>query len=181
MSVGIPTLCSFTLLAADALVPVALIKSGQPVDWWFVFKFNAGSFPECGGFQRTCMFGGTVQPYTTFGQQFAFGSTAGGTLRQGGGRAGNATTDPLGATFDQVYNGKFCYVLIATTGTWQGNLIMQRSACPLGGAPTFLLVTWPSRLGSRDPPATIERPRRSAEVFERSAPLAFALRHFLAT
>jgi len=103
---------ALTLLAAqDAVAPVPLLKSGEPVDWWFVFKFNSQSFPECGGFQRTCTFGGTVQPYASFGQQFAFASSADGTLRQGGGCIGDTTTDPLGATFDQVYNGKFFYVL----------------------------------------------------------------------
>jgi hypothetical protein len=112
LSVSVIMLWGVTLLAAqDALAPVPLLQSGQPVDWWFVFKFNAESFPECGGFQRTCPFGGTVKPYTSFSQQFAFASSAGGTLRQGGGCAGDTATDPLGATFDQVYNGRFYYVL----------------------------------------------------------------------
>jgi hypothetical protein len=112
LSVFVIALWGVTLLAAaDALAPVPLLKNGQPVDWWFVFKFNAQSFPECGGPQRICPFGGTVEPYKSFGQQFAFASSADGTLRQGGGCAGDTTTDPLGATFDQVYNGKFFYVL----------------------------------------------------------------------
>ena len=97
--------------AQDSLAPIPLLKSGQPVDWWFVFKFNAESFPECGGFQRTCSFGGTVEPYKSFGQQFAFASSADGTLRQGFGCVGDTAADPLGATFEQVYNGKFFYVL----------------------------------------------------------------------
>jgi hypothetical protein len=97
--------------APEALAPVPLLKSGQPVDWWFVFKFNAESFPECGGPQRTCAFGGTVKSYDSFGQQFAFASSANGTLRQGSGCVGDSTTDPLGATFAQVYNGTFFYVL----------------------------------------------------------------------
>jgi hypothetical protein len=112
LPVSLIMLWGVALLAApDALAPVPLLKSGEPVDWWFVFKFNAQSFPECGGFQRTCSFGGTVEPYKSFGQQFAFASSADGTLRQGGGCVGDTTTDPLGATFDQVYNGKFYYVL----------------------------------------------------------------------
>jgi len=87
------------------------LKTGEPVDWWFVFKFNAESFPQCGGFHRTCTFGGTVQPYWSFGQQFAFASSADGTLTQGNGCAGDTAEDPLGATFDQVYSGKFHYVI----------------------------------------------------------------------
>src|SRR5579864_4412015 len=99
-------LCGITLLVAqDALAPVPLLTTGQPVDWWFVFKFNAASYPECGGSQRTCSFGGTVQPYKSFGQQFAFASSADGTLRPGGGCVGDTISDPLGATFDQVYYG----------------------------------------------------------------------------
>src|ERR1700692_1299768 len=48
----------------SASAPAPLLKKGQPVDWWFVFKFNAASFPACGAaVQRTCTFGGTVQTY----------------------------------------------------------------------------------------------------------------------
>ena len=105
-------LCGVTLLTAqDAAAPSPLLRSGEPVNWWFVFKFNAESFPECGGYQRTCPFGGTVQPYKSFGQQFAFASSADGTLQKGGGCVGDTTADPLGATFELVYNGKFYYVL----------------------------------------------------------------------
>jgi hypothetical protein len=113
VAVFLTMLPGVTFLAAeDAVAPVPLLKSGQPVDWWFVFKFNAESYSECGGPQRTCLFGGTVQPYSSpFGQQFAFASSADGTLRKGGGCLGDTITDPLGATFDQVYNGKFFYVI----------------------------------------------------------------------
>jgi hypothetical protein len=105
-------LCACLLFAQDIPAPVPLLKTGQPVNWWFVFKFNAGSFPECaGGIQRTCLFGGAVQPYKTFGQQFAFASSSNGTLQEGRGCLGDKTTDPLGATFDQIYNGSFYYVL----------------------------------------------------------------------
>ncbi|MGA2259393.1 MAG: deoxyribonuclease II family protein [Thermoguttaceae bacterium] len=101
-----------SLAAQSANVPTPLMKSGQPVDWWFVFKFNAESFPGCGGGgQRACPFGGTVQPYNEFSQQFAYASSVDPTLRQGGGCIGDTTTDPLGATFQQVYDGNFFYVL----------------------------------------------------------------------
>jgi hypothetical protein len=82
------------------------------VDWWFVFKFNAGTLPGCSGVaQRTCLFGGTVQSYSKFSQQFAYASSINQGLQQGGGCLGDATTDPLGATFNQVYNGHYFYVL----------------------------------------------------------------------
>ncbi|HTC86901.1 MAG TPA: deoxyribonuclease II family protein, partial [Bryobacteraceae bacterium] len=98
-----------TLTAQETATP--LLKNGQPVDWWFVFKFNAETFPRCGGARRACPFGGTVERYKYFGQQFVFASSADPTLQQGGGCVGDTTADPVGATFDEVYNGAFFYVL----------------------------------------------------------------------
>jgi hypothetical protein len=91
--------------------PTPLLRSGQPVDWWFVFKFNAESFPGCGGAPRTCPFGGTVERYRSFSQQFVFASSADRTLQPGGGCIGDTSMDPLGATFEEVYNGTLFYVL----------------------------------------------------------------------
>lgn len=88
-----------------------LISNDQPVDWWFVFKFNSESFPQCGGAQRVCAFGGTVQHYGYFGQQFAFASSANPVLQQGGGCVGDTTSDPVGATFNEIYNGSYFYVI----------------------------------------------------------------------
>jgi len=97
-------------LAADA--PAPLLKSGHPVDWWFVFKLNAKAFPGCGdSATRTCTFGGKVQDYKAFGQQFVFASSESPKLEQGGGCAGDTTADPLGATFSQVYNGSPYFVV----------------------------------------------------------------------
>jgi hypothetical protein len=94
------------------VAPTPLLSAGQPVDWWFVFKFNAGAFPACaGGAQRACPFGGTVQPYDHFSQQFAYASSLNHTLQEGGGCLGDATADPVGATFDEVYNGTLSYVI----------------------------------------------------------------------
>ena len=96
--------------AADA--PVPLLKAGHAVDWWFVFKLNSKAFPGCGaGVTRTCTFGGNVQNYKVFGQQFVYASSENGTLQQGSGCVGEATTDPLGATFDQVYHGGYHYLI----------------------------------------------------------------------
>ncbi len=95
--------------AAGALTP--LLAAGHAVDWWFVFKLNAATFPGCGaGAARMCPFGGTVQNYPAFGQQFAFASSENAKLQQGGGCVGATTMDPLGATFDEIYNGTFNYV-----------------------------------------------------------------------
>jgi Deoxyribonuclease II len=98
--------------AAPASGPTPLLTTTQAVDWWFAFKLNAESFPNCGGtIQRACTFGGKVQPYRESGQQFAYASSADHTLRQGNGCIGDTVDDPLGATFNQVFTGKFFYVL----------------------------------------------------------------------
>lgn len=93
--------------------PGPLLESGQAVDWWFAFKFNVGSFPNCAGAaSRTCPFGGSVQNYPHgFSQQFVFASSANHNLRKSDACIGSATTDPVGATFDQVYNGSYNYVI----------------------------------------------------------------------
>jgi deoxyribonuclease II len=99
--------------------PVPLLEKGNHVDWWFVYKFNSSSFPGCGAppqshpdaSKRVCLFGGTVKAYPTFGQQFVFASSKNGSLKKGFGCVGGTTTDPLGATFDQIYNGRYYYVI----------------------------------------------------------------------
>ena len=99
----------WALSAADA--PAPLLDAGHAVDWWFVFKLNS-TFPGCGGIvARTCTFGGTVQNYSTFGQQFAYTSSEKATLQQSGGCVGETTMDPVGATFDQIYNGTYNYLI----------------------------------------------------------------------
>jgi Deoxyribonuclease II len=102
----------FQSAAWGADVPVPLLKAGHPVDWWFVFKLNAKAFPGCGaGATRTCTFGGKVQDYKAFGQQFVYASSENRKLQQGGGCVGETASDPLGATFGQVYNGTFNYLV----------------------------------------------------------------------
>jgi hypothetical protein len=49
---AVSLLCLGPVLA-DA--PTPLLKKGDAVDWWFVFKFNATSFPGCGDTaERVC-------------------------------------------------------------------------------------------------------------------------------
>jgi len=94
--------------------PAPLLASGHPVDWWFVFKFNASAFAGCGGsgaYPRQCPFGGDVQPYN-FGQQFVYASQEAPTLQRGQGCVGETVTDPVGATFDQIYNNSSLFYVI---------------------------------------------------------------------
>jgi hypothetical protein len=90
-----------------------LIAKGHPVDWWFAFKFNSASFPKCAAAAvRACLFGGQVQTaWTSFSQQFAVASSDSKTLQAGSGCAGDTTDDPIGATFDEIYNGSLNYVV----------------------------------------------------------------------
>ena len=92
--------------------PVPLLAKGHQVDWWFVFKFNSASFPKCSsGAVRACPFGGQVQNYTLFSQQFVYASSENHALQQGNDCLGDSTDDPVGATFDEVYNGSFHFVV----------------------------------------------------------------------
>jgi hypothetical protein len=93
--------------------PAPLLQKDYPVDWRFVFKFNGAAYPGCGDdAQRSCPFGGVVQSYTgAFGQQYVYASSSDPSLQKGKGCAGTTLADPLGASFDEVYNGAYFYVL----------------------------------------------------------------------
>jgi len=92
--------------------PVPLLKTGHPVDWWFIFKLNSKVFPGCGaGAIRTCPFGGDLRNYKAFSQQFMYASSENATLQKGSGCLGDTTADPLGATFEEVYDNSFHYVV----------------------------------------------------------------------
>ena len=93
--------------------PLPLIAKGHPVDWWFAFKFNSVKFAGCGsGIARpgSCPFGGTTKTYSD-GQQFVFASSESPHLAQGEGCAGTTEEDPVGATYDEIYNGRFSYLV----------------------------------------------------------------------
>jgi len=109
--IALPAFPQRAVTVSDA-APVPLLKPDHPVDWWFVFKFNSEILPGCSaGAARACLFGGKVQDYKSFSQQFAYASSESGTLQLGSECLGDTTTDPLGATFDQVYNGDFHYLI----------------------------------------------------------------------
>ncbi|MGJ5176084.1 deoxyribonuclease II family protein [Bradyrhizobium oligotrophicum] len=97
--------------AADA--PVPLIAKDQPVDWWFVYKFNSATFPACGkeltdeSAERECPFGGEPMGYAN-SQQFVVASSKKASFDKSDGCAG--TSDPVAVTFEQIYRGKFRYL-----------------------------------------------------------------------
>jgi Deoxyribonuclease II len=94
--------------------PSPLIAHDKKVDWFFVYKFNAKSFPRCAAnVARACPFGGSPKAYSTgFGQQYVVASSEKALLSKGdGGCLGDTETDPVGATFDEIYNGNLYYVV----------------------------------------------------------------------
>jgi hypothetical protein len=99
--------------AQTANAPTPLVSQGHAANWWFVFKFNTKSFPGCSGSaQRYCIFGGAAQAYAGgFGQHFAYASNDAPSLKLGSDCIGTSIADPVGATFDEVYNQSFHYVV----------------------------------------------------------------------
>ncbi|HKR23700.1 MAG TPA: deoxyribonuclease II family protein, partial [Allosphingosinicella sp.] len=76
---------------------------------------------------RACPFGGSPAAYTqAFGQQYAFASSANPALQAGTGLIGTSTGDPLGATFAQIFNGGYSYVV--WNDQFQGSPIANRGA-----------------------------------------------------
>jgi hypothetical protein len=113
MAVGLALHLGAPGYAADP--PLPLLAKGEAVDWWFVFKFNATSFRGCkGDAKRSCPFGGG-KPNTAYGnsysQQYVFASSKDPKLKEGEGCAGDTTKDPIGATFGEIYNGDYYYVV----------------------------------------------------------------------
>lgn len=96
---------------SEAGQPMPLLAVGHPTDWWFVFKFNAATFPGCSAAQRSCLFGGSIQAYKSFSQQFVYASSEHDALQEGSDCLGDSLSDPVAATFDEVYNGSLFYVI----------------------------------------------------------------------
>lgn len=98
-------------MKTGALSP--LLAEGKPVDWWFAFKFNAATFPGDESKEpNPGIFGGTPKDYKgEFCLSYAVASSASPTLKMGDGYIGGSLDDPLGATFNQIYNGDCNYVL----------------------------------------------------------------------
>ncbi|MEM7352536.1 MAG: deoxyribonuclease II family protein [Acidobacteriota bacterium] len=99
--------------------PQPLLSSGKPVDWWFVFKLNSAEEPgdpKPSGLNGLFDVAGWKRPdYESngkkFSQHFLFASQAEPTLQYGQGILGTSLDDPVGATFGQVYDGDFFYVV----------------------------------------------------------------------
>lgn len=92
-----------------ARVPTPLLDAGHPVEWFFVYKLNAASFPTTGQ-QTNCIFGGTPD-HKKASLAFASASSAFGALVSGTGLVGTSLNDPVGATFNQIYHSTLNFIL----------------------------------------------------------------------
>jgi Deoxyribonuclease II len=99
--------------------PTPMAGKDQPVDWLFVYKFNAASYPGCTddgvvpAVGSPGIFGGTVQQYKSgHSQQYVFATNKNPTLVKGEECIGATLNDPLGATFAQVYNNPGYYYVL---------------------------------------------------------------------
>lgn len=96
---------------ASGAGPVPLTSAGQAVDWWFAYKFSAHSFPLDRALAG-CAFGG--QPRSDPGEEglrFAMASSAHPALTDGPGLIGTGPGDPLGATFAELWQGHYYFVV----------------------------------------------------------------------
>lgn len=97
--------------ATHAPPPVPLVSQGHPAQWIFVYKLNASAFPTNPADPgRVCPFGGSRRP-GSIGAQYAYATDAHPQLQQGPGLIGTSVNDPVGATFAEIYNGHYSYVV----------------------------------------------------------------------
>ena len=125
--------------------PTPLLAKGHPVDWVFVYKFNSKSFPGCAAHASvSCPFGGTTQPYThgQSSQQFVFASKEESHLQEGGGCLGDTDQDPIGATYDEIYNGAFHYVVWNDQFYQDPKLQGCGDSCPSPWAHSKGIIAW---------------------------------------
>jgi hypothetical protein len=77
-------------------------------DWIFAFKLNGHDFPTPP--PHDCLFRGTPQ-HKAASQEYAYARASSSALVEGGGLIGTSLTDPVGATFDEIYNGNLNFVV----------------------------------------------------------------------
>jgi hypothetical protein len=88
------------------------MADGATTPWLLVFKLNAKAFPTpATSTPRPCPFGAAKQHTGPISLAYAYATKAQPQLRQGAGLVGTSTSDPLGATFSQIWNGGYHYVV----------------------------------------------------------------------
>ena len=89
--------------------PIPLLDASHPADWIFLYKFNASTFPTTGQV-TSCMFGGTPDKKKS-SLAYAVASSSFSVLASGSGLLGTSLADPLGATFNEIYNSNLNYIV----------------------------------------------------------------------
>jgi hypothetical protein len=103
---------AMSLAAAPDLAgaqPVPLLDASHSADWLFVYKFNAATFPTTGQ-QTTCVFGGTPD-HRKSSLTFAAANAGFSALVSGAGLVGTGLADPVGATFNEIYNSNLSFIV----------------------------------------------------------------------
>jgi hypothetical protein len=90
-----------------------LLAAGHPVNWWFAFKFNGATYPCNESLEPSRgIFGGSPIDYGGgLSLNYACASSDSPSLQMGTGYLGTSLNDPLGATFNQIYNGSCNFVI----------------------------------------------------------------------
>lgn len=127
--------------ASGAKAPTPLLTKDHPVDWLFVFKFNGYNFNGYSGEPGTGgIFGGTFKEYDydekyQGGQQYCYASSENPELQLGNGMCGATYTDPLGATFAQIYESDDYNYLIWNDQFYGSPQLPQLDGKKYAGAP----------------------------------------------
>lgn len=105
------TLLSLAPAAAQPVVdpPTPLLDPTHPVQWLFVYKFNASTY-DTHSEPNACVFGGTFAGKPA-GQAYAVASSGSGALKRGSGLVGTSLNDPVGATFGEIYRSNLNFVV----------------------------------------------------------------------
>lgn len=96
-------------VAQPAPIPTPLLDSTHPVDWFFAYKFNGNSY-RTDGQQTACAFGGKVNKEKS-SQKFVIASVGAPALADGVGLIGTSTSDPVGATFAEIYESDLSFIV----------------------------------------------------------------------
>ncbi len=100
------------LSRVSAPAPAPLLSAGHPVDWWFTFKLNSAHLRDAALPLQEPAFGGTPQTCCSSDSSSRLRAVRMGRCsRAAVGARETPRRDPIGATFDQVYNGTFNYVI----------------------------------------------------------------------
>lgn len=89
--------------------PTPLLDATHLAQWVFAYKFNASTFDTDGQLVQ-CIFGGAPADGPA-GQAFAVASSGFGALTSGTGLIGTSLNDPVGATFNEIYNSNLNFVV----------------------------------------------------------------------